>query len=115
MSGTARRWSRKAARRGHVPVHEGQGKRALDELSSLQEAVEDVVGRLKMVRQKAALSILKQAKAIGSVYDDIKANVLIGILPHTREGRDRPAVVAIILLLIAMDVVEHGTGSRASH
>ena len=70
--------------------------------------------RLRAVRQAAAVSMIRQSTEISSTYHGIKKGVLSGITPHSRVDRDRPAAIAITLLLITMEIVEHGPDMETS-
>ena len=81
---------------------------ALDELTKLQEAVEDAFDRLKTLRQRAAASVLKRTRDACDVYGGIKRAVLMGELPHSRGDRERSTLVVVILLLVTMEIIESG-------
>ena len=91
-------------------------QKAIDDLTALQEAAEDAVERLKILRQRAAIAVVRTRKEIESMYEDIKQTVLMTEMPHARG--DRPTAVVITLLLVAMDIVssspEIGNASESS-
>ena len=91
-------------------------QKAIGDLVALQEAVEDAVERLKILRQRASLAVIRRMNEIAKVYEDIKQTVLMGEMPHARG--DRPTAIVITLMLVAMDIAssspEMGNASESS-